>query len=215
MENLAINGYVPTSALTTDPNATNPYAGALGVYFGAFTYNDQDILIKNVYVKHTAMAIHIKGATGVTLDSVEVRWNGIAYLEHNAYIRRVQNVNIINSKFDESLAGAGLHIADASSSDITITGGEFNNNAGQGMNIQDTPTNMSVKGALANYNGGDGIAATGTNLVIDGNQSKNNATDGIHTFAGSGSVTNNVSTGNGGYDLDIHGTFTVSGNTTS
>ncbi|WP_181802087.1 right-handed parallel beta-helix repeat-containing protein [Streptomyces shenzhenensis] len=211
VENMKLDGRIPASALTTDPDADNPYSGALGIYFAAFTYDDQDILVKNVEIANTAMGIHIKGAEGVTLDSDYLHENGIAYWLHNSYLRRVTDVLITHCRMDGSLIGTGLHVA-GTSSGITIEDSEFNGNAAHGVNIQDQPQDVALSGDTFDDNDGDGIRATGDNLVIDGNTTLGNSADGIHTLTGTGSVTHNTSSGNGGLQLDIHGSFTVSDN---
>lgn len=210
VQNLALNGRIPAAALTTDPDAVNPYGGALGIYFAAFTVDDRNIAVRNVGIKHTSQGIHIKGANGVALDSVTLQWNGIAYWLHNAYLRRTTNVTITNSVMDGSYSGDGLHVAGGYTG-LTITGSQFNSNAAHGVLIQDRPADVLVQYCTASENSGDGIGATGDNLVIDANKTRNNAGSGIHTYVGSGSVTNNLTTGNT-MNLNIHGTFTVSGN---
>lgn len=211
VENLKLDGRIPASALTTDPDADNPYSGALGIYFAAFTYDDQDILVKNTEIENTAMGIHIKGAQGVTLDNDHLHDNGIAYWLHNSYLRRVTDVLITHCTMDDSLIGTGLHVA-GTSSGITIEDSEFSGNAAHGVNIQDRPQNVTLTDNTFNDNDGDGIMATGDNLVIDGNAALDNSADGIHTLVGSGSVTHNTSSGNGALQFDIHGSFTVSDN---
>lgn len=215
VENLVLDGRIPLSARTTDPHATanNPYADAMGILLASSTGSFRNILIKNVEVLHTSMGIHVKGTSGVTLDGVNVHHNGIAFWLHNVYLRRCQNVMIVHSRMNDSLVGTGLHIAGDGSRNITIADSDFSGNDSSGMNIQDLPTNVTIRNSRMTGNDGDGISAVGTTLVITGDQARNNTGSGIHTWTGAGRVEGNTATGNDDGDLNIHGDFTVSGNT--
>ena len=213
VENLVLDGRIPPSALTTEPNASNPYGGALGIFFAAYTTDDRNILIKNVEVRHTAMGIHVKGTTGLTLDGVDIHHNGIAYWLHNVYLRRCSDVTIVHSRMDDSLIGTGLHIA-GGGQNIAISQSDFSGNSGSGMNIQDLPTNVTIQDSQMIGDKGDGISAVGTNLIITGVKAQGNTGDGIHTWGGTGRVEGNTATANQSANLSIHGQFTSSGNTT-
>ncbi|MFF0143392.1 right-handed parallel beta-helix repeat-containing protein [Streptomyces sp. NPDC005227] len=208
VENMVLDGRIPASARTTDPDAKNPYADAMGILFAAYRENHRNILIKNVEVLRASMGIHVKGTTGVTLDGVDVHHNGIAFWLHNVYLRRCSNVTIIRSRMSDSLVGTGLHVA-GTSRDITIADSDFSGNDSSGMNIQDLPANVKIQNSRMIGNNGDGISAVGTALVITGNRAQSNISAGIHTWAGSGRVENNISTGNKIDDFDIHGNFTT------
>ncbi|MEV8545574.1 right-handed parallel beta-helix repeat-containing protein [Streptomyces sp. NPDC051572] len=213
VENLVLDGRIPLSARTTDPNATanNPYADAMGILFASSNGSFRNILIKNVEVRRTSMGIHVKGTTGVTLDSVNVHHNGIAFWLHNVYLRRCQNVMIVHSRMNDSLVGTGLHVA-GDSRNITIADSDFSGNDSSGMNIQDLPTHVTIRNSRMIGNNGDGVSAVGTALVITGNKARNNASNGIHTWTGSGRVDRNTATGNKSGDLNIHGHFAVADN---
>lgn len=211
VENMVLDGRIPASARTTDPNAKNPYADAMGILFAAYRANHRNILIKNVEVLNTSMGIHVKGTTGLTLDGVDVHHNGIAFWLHNVYLRRCSNVTIVRSSMNDSLVGTGLHVAGASQ-DITIADSDFSGNDSSGMNIQDLPANVTIQNSRMIGNNGDGISAVGTSLVITGNLARNNTSAGIHTWTGSGRVDKNTATGNKSEEFDIHGNFTTNAN---
>ncbi|MFJ8495244.1 right-handed parallel beta-helix repeat-containing protein [Streptomyces sp. NPDC094038] len=211
VENMVLDGRIPPSARTTDPDANNPYADAMGILFAAYRANHRHVLIKNVEVRHTSMGIHIKGTTGVTLDGVNVHHNGIAFWLHNVYLRRCSDVVIVRSRMNDSLVGTGLHVA-GDSRNITITDSNFSGNNSSGMNIQDLPANVTIRGSRMIGNNGDGISAVGTRLVITDNQARDNADSGIHTWTGTGQVDGNTASGNKSENLDIHGHFSISDN---
>lgn len=212
VENLVLDGRIPASARTEERDAKNPYGNALGILFDAYTASHRNIVIKNVEVRHTAMGIHVKGTTGLTLSGVDVHDNGIAYWLHNAYLRRCSDVTISNSKFDDSWIGTGLHIA-AGGENIVISGSQFSGNDSSGMNVQDLPKNVTIRDSRIVGNNGDGISIDADNLRITGNRVQDNTGTGIHTWAGSGQVEGNTATGNQKTDFDIHGQFTTGSNT--
>lgn len=171
------------------------------------------VKLSNVQVLNCGgMGVHIKRADGVMVTNCNFHHNGGFTLMHNYYLRESRNATLVNSRMTESASGTGFHVAGVCTN-IRIINNVFSNNGSQGMNIQDSPTGITIQGNTCTGNGisdsfrSDGIAFTGTNALIENNTCNNNVGSGIHTWNGSGTLSDNRASGNKKVNYNIHGTF--------
>jgi hypothetical protein len=222
IQNLVIDGNIPASAVDPNGGSASPYWNALGIFINSSVIGVTNVTIKNVEVRHCSMGSNPKGISGLTIDSCYFHENGYYPLLHNLYIRRLTHVLITNTISINSYIGTGLHVADTNNAWITVGGCSFGGNADNGVNVQDTPSNITMENCDISYNHNTasstsdsaGMDFTGTSALIDHCQFNYNGKEGLHSWGGSGTISANNAYGNGGpSQFDIHGSFTQIGNT--
>ena len=215
VQNLILDGRIPLSALDTNYQSNNPpvgpYSNALGITFTAAAGSEQqNVTFNNLEVRNTAFGVAPKGIVGLNISGCYIHDNGYYYWYHNVYVRRCNNVVITNTLSVASLMGDGLHDA-GGGTNILVVDSIFDGNASDGINVQDTPVNITITNCDISYNVGE-FGFTGANALVTQNDIDFNQAIGFHSYGGSGIVSYNNAFGNLDADYDIAGSFTSTGN---
>ncbi len=112
IRNMLLDGNIPESKVSHDPDYNDPQGNSLGIFFDAYkeaTYH-QNVILENLEIHNTVDACHLKGVKGGYWDNVYFHHNGIFYWPgHNSYLRRVIDYTVKNSRFEDSYNGSGIN----------------------------------------------------------------------------------------------------------
>jgi parallel beta-helix repeat protein len=163
--------------------------------------NFEHITVRN----NTHQGVAIKGAKQVNIIACDFSDNGSGVvpgngLQHNLFITHVEGCQIIDSRFDTSPWGNGIHVTYCS--DVLISNCEAARNALNGINLVDS-RNVTITGNLLEGNDGCGIlfnslVGGSDHIDVQNNISQNNRKYGIMTGqVHKGKVQNNILRSNG------------------
>ena len=166
ISNLVIEG-ATTSEIPSDPNTgrfarTGRYANQLtGIAFlGQYPGSMKNIVLENVTVLNFSRnGVFIAGAENLEINNCNISDNGAAVvpgsrLQHNLLLRHVSKVQIRDNRFDTSLAGCGMALANCSF--ITVEKCEIARNAWYGI-LLSTSDHIAIEGNLIEGNDSNGI----------------------------------------------------------
>ncbi len=217
IRNLLLDGNIPESAVSHDPDYDDPQGSCLGIYFDAYTeatYHT-NVVIENVEIHNTVDACHLKGVNGGYMENVYFHHNGIFYWPgHNSYLRRVQNYVVRHSRFEDSYNGSGINCSWSenlafTNCTVSRSGGRgIRNAASDGFVVQDCVIeDCGTAGIIANSESG----ITTSNINFSGNYVTGCGDDGI-TGGASGVAADNNSFGNDGDNYSLGSSVAQSGN---
>ncbi len=209
VKNMVIDGNIPESSVSHDPDGDFPQGDALGIFFNASfeeTYHT-NITIENIELHHLALGIHLKGVTGATIKNVYAHHNGIFYWPgHNMYFRRTNDISVQSSTVSDTFNGAGINISYSTNVEIRDT--MSLRNQGRGFRAASTDGFLVHDSVIAN-NGDVGLLANfegynTTNIDWQNNCVANSGSAGIQAPSSAQGVSlNNNSYGNGSSDYSL------------
>jgi hypothetical protein len=166
ISNLVIEG-AATPEIPADPNGgrfnrTGRYGNALhGIAFlGETPGSVKNIVLENVSVNYFSRhGVTIAGAENVEINNCNISDNGSKItpgprLLHNVLLKYVKGIRLRDSRFDTSLAGCGIALANCS--DAVIERCEIARNAWHGV-LMSTSDTVTITGCLIEANSGSGI----------------------------------------------------------
>jgi parallel beta-helix repeat protein len=180
-----------------------------GIIISAQTTHHSNVTISNVQVMNCGgMGILTKRADNTKVLNCNIHDNGGFTLMHNMYLRDETPITVTGCQLKNSPQGTGLHIAGVTAN-VSITGCSCTGNGSQGINVQDSPTGITIQNndlsSNCVVNQGEGLGFTGTSALIDSNTANNNNGWGMYLFGGNGTLSNNTATGNTLGTYNIHG----------
>ena len=209
--NLIVEG-ATTHEIPSDPNTgrfnrSGRFANSLtGIAFlGVAPGSMKNITLENVTVIHFSRnGVLITGAAGLQIKNCNFSDNGAQTvpgprLQHNLLIRHVDGADIVDSRFDTSIAGCGIALDNCSN--INITRCEIARNAWQGVLVS-TSEKITIAGCLIEGNNACGIMSEylysgNRNLKINDNIIQYNNGYGVEAFR-----TEQISLSGNKYDLN-------------
>jgi parallel beta-helix repeat protein len=209
LKNLAISNLVLIG--------TNALKGG-GIHLVSYKTDHEQITVSSVHVQETGWGVHIKGATGVTIENCKFHRNGTAGKEgyaHNLYLRRCTTARVTNSTFTDSISSNGINISYCK--DISVVGCRVTGNHFRGIRAADTD-GFLVHDCIISSNGTVGLLANTEKVVtkdIDwqNNRVFNNGAEGIYARKGAtGICKNNNAYGNKKGDYHLPSTVVSSAN---
>ncbi|MEI6891254.1 MAG: carbohydrate-binding protein [Pontiella sp.] len=217
IRNMLLDGNIPESKVSHDPDYEDIQKSCLGIYFDAYnsaTYH-LNIVLENIEIHNTVDACHMKGVDGGYWDNVYFHHNGIFYWPgHNSYLRRVNNYVVQNSRFEDSYNGSGINCSYSENLVFTncvvlrSNGRGIRNAASDGFEVHDCIIkDCGTEGIIANSEGG----ILTTNIDFRRNYVTGNGGYGIGGGA-SGVAYENNSFNNSGSDYSLGSAVTQSGN---
>jgi hypothetical protein len=202
ISNLVIEG-ATTPEIPSDPNGgrfnrTGRYGNSLhGIAFlGQTPGSMKNIVLENVTVNHFSRhGVTIAGAENVEINNCNISDNGSRItpgprLLHNILFKHVKGIRLCDSRFDTSLAGCGIALANCT--DVVVERCEIARNAWHGMLLSTSDT-VAIAGCLIEANSGSGIMSE-------------------HLYSGCRkvSINNNTIQYNDGYGVEAHAVETIS-----
>ena len=197
ISNMVIEGAI-SHELPSDPNAgrfgrTGRYANMLtGIAFlGQTPGSMKNIVLQNVTViNFSRHGVFIAGAENLEITNCDISDNGASVipgprLQHNLLLKHANRVHIRDSRFDTSLAGCGIALANCS--DAVVENCEIARNAWFGV-LLSTSDNVAINGNLIEGNSDSGVMSeylySGCrNLSINNNIVQYNKGYGIEAYA--------------------------------
>ncbi len=207
ISNLVIEGATSHDA-GYDPNTgrfnrTGRFANSLtGIAFlGQMPGSMKNIVLENItLINFSRNGIFITGAENLEINNCNISDNGSRIgpgprLNHNLSLRNVNRIRIYNSRFDTSISGCGVTLANcsdaivekceiarnawfglllSSSDNITITGNLIEGNSDSGImseHLYNGCRNVNINENIIQYNNGYGVEAYATEKInLNGNR---------------------------------------------